>query len=101
MTTASKRTSKNLRDILLDEIEHLRGESGNPARAQAVANLAKQIISTVKVEMDYHREAARMQERGNPITLGSVNLGSSAVFAVSSATEPSSAPTSPNAVYPS
>ena len=97
MAKQMKRSSKGLRDVLFDEIEHLRGESGDPSRAQAVANLAKQIINTVKVEMDYHREAVRMQEQGNPISLGSVDLGSPVVSAESSATERSSEQTNRSA----
>jgi len=76
MTKTSKRTSKGLRDILFDEIEQLRGSDGDPSRALAVANLAKQIINVAKIELDYHREATRMAEAGSPMKLGTMELGS-------------------------
>lgn len=89
------RNSKGLRDVLFDEIDQLRNGEGDPTRALAVANLAKQIINTVKVELDYHREALRLQEQGNPLQLGSVPLGTTNASAVDApATERSGSTTS-------
>lgn len=93
MAKNMKRTSKGLRDVLFDEIESLRSGDGDPSRALAVANLAKQIINTVKIELDYHREAMRLQETGNPMQLGNVELGSAASAADSRATERSASTT--------
>lgn len=70
------RTTKSLRDVLFDEIDDLRNGEGDPTRALAVANLAKQIINVAKVELDFHREVIRQQEKGNTITLGQMQLGS-------------------------
>lgn len=83
------RTSKGLRDVLFEEIDSLRSGDGDPSRALAVANLAKQIINTVKVELDYHREALKMQESGNPLKIGTVELGSHASAVEQPAMEPS------------
>ena len=78
MSRAKKvtRTTQSLRDVLFDEIDELRNGDGDPTRALAVANLAKQIINVAKVELDFHREVIRQQERGNSITLGQMQLGS-------------------------
>lgn len=75
--TKVKRNTQGLRDVLFDEIEQLRTGDGDPSRALAVANLAKQIINVAKVEIDYHREMVKMAESGNTPKLGSMELGSS------------------------
>lgn len=72
-----KRTTKGLRDVLFDEIDQLRGGDGDPQRAMAVANLAKQIINIAKVELDFHREALRQQDQGKSLDMGNMQLGSS------------------------
>lgn len=72
----SNRTTQGLRDILFDEIDQLRGENGDPQRAMAVANLAKQIVNTAKVEMEYVRTVHDMKEIGADMMLGSLALGS-------------------------
>lgn len=86
-----KRTTKGLRDVLFDEIDQLRNGDGDPQRAMAVANLAKQIINIAKVELDFHREAVRQQEKGATLELGNMQLGSTnAALAENRATEPRS-----------
>lgn len=74
-----KRTSQGLRDILFDELEELRHGDGDPSKALAVANLAKQIINVAKVEMDYLNTSMKLQEAGNTMKLGMMELGSDAV----------------------
>lgn len=71
-----KRTTKGLRDALFEEIEQLRSDNGDPQRAMAVANLAKQIINIAKVELDFHREAIKHQEAGHSLNMGTMQLGS-------------------------
>lgn len=87
MAKKMTRTSKGLRDVLFEEIDSLRSGDGDPSRALAVANLAKQIINTVKIELDYNRESLRLQEQGNPMKLGNVELGSIASAADSRVTD--------------
>lgn len=72
----TKRTSAGLRDILFDELEELRSGDGDPSRAMAVANLAKQIINVAKIELDFHRTAQQQMEHGTTLKLGSMELGS-------------------------
>lgn len=72
----STRTTQGLRDALFDELDELRGPDGNPEKSMAVANLAKQIINTAKVELDFQRLISQQAEAGTPITLGSLRLGS-------------------------
>ena len=80
------RTSQGLRDILFDEIQELRNGNGDPTKAMAVANLAKQIINTAKVELDFHRTLAQHAEAGTPIKMGSLQLGSGKDSATSAGT---------------
>lgn len=88
MARKPKRTSQGLRDVLFDEIEEMRSGDGDPTRALAVANLAKQIINVAKVELDFHREAVKQAEAGTPLNLGKMELGSdSAASASKTATE--------------
>lgn len=75
-TRKLKRTSQGLRDVLFDEIEELRNGNGDPTKSMAVANLAKQIINTAKVELDFHRQIAQHAEQGRPIKMGTLPLGS-------------------------
>lgn len=80
------RTSQGLRDILFDEIEELRTGNGDPQKSMAVANLAKQIVNTAKIELDFHRQMAQHAAEGTPVKMGSLQLGSGAASAGSPAT---------------
>lgn len=71
-----ERTSQGLRDILFEEIDQLRGENGDPQRATAVVNLAKQIMNTARVEMDFVRTTQMIEQGGGNVMLGSLRLGS-------------------------
>lgn len=71
----NNRTTEGLRNILFEEIEELRGPDSNPQKSQAVANIAKQIINTAKVELDFARAAIKANEEGHQIKLGSLQLG--------------------------
>lgn len=74
MTSAKNiRTTQGLRDILFDEIDELRGENANPEKSMTVANLAKQIINTAKVELDFTRFIASQEDK--TIELGNLRLG--------------------------
>lgn len=70
-----QRTSAGLRDILFDEIEQMRSGSGDAARAMSVASLAKQIVSTAKVELEFHRVISEMEGTPRPLQLGTLQLG--------------------------
>lgn len=87
---ANDRTARGLRDILFDELQELRSPDGDPQRALAVAHLAKQIMNTVKVELDYSREQAAITGRRGAAPIGTLVLGTqgSATSAESPATEP-------------
>jgi hypothetical protein len=68
------RTTQGLRDILFDEIDELRSGKGDAAKSMAVANLAKQIINTAKVELDFMR-TLKTNETNKPPELGNLVLG--------------------------
>lgn len=56
MTEKKKRLDINgLREILSDEIEKLRNGETTPANVNAVTNATGKILSTVKLEMEYHK----------------------------------------------
>lgn len=71
---AINRTSQGLRDVLFEEMEALRN-GGTPAQAIAVAMLAKQIISTARVEMEYHRMSQEYADKGRTLQIGMMPLG--------------------------
>ena len=74
---ATQRTTHGLRDILFDEIDAMRGPDADPRRAVAVANLAKQIIGTAKVELEFHRTMSELSAAGGGnVSLGTLALGS-------------------------
>lgn len=70
-----ERTSTGLRDALFDELDLLRSGEGNAQRAQAVAKLSAQIVSSVKMELDVARFANAGKAPANKgpavLTLGS------------------------------
>lgn len=86
----NQRTTTGLRDILFDEIDHLRSINGDPQRAQAVGRLAREIIGTARLEMEFHRLGNALGKDADailkPVALGSL---SPAAAAASLATAPS------------
>lgn len=75
----SQRTTRGLRDLLFDEIDELRTGDGNPEKSMAVANLAKQIVNTAKVEIDFQRVIQEHEAGGNPLPeMGTLKLGTAA-----------------------
>lgn len=73
-----KRTTHGLRDILFDELEELRSGDGDPTKATAVANLARQIIGVANLEMRFHEMRLKMEEKAIPINMGTMELGTAA-----------------------
>ncbi len=80
MAKKMKRNSQALRDVLFEEIEELRSGNGDPQRALAVSNLAKQIINVAKVELDFHRQMLAHAEAGHQLNMGQMQLGSQAAL---------------------
>lgn len=69
------RTAQGLRDALFDEWEALRRGESTPQKARATALLAGQIISSVRMEIDYATAIASGQNLGiqpmsRPLPLG-------------------------------
>lgn len=60
MPVATVRTSAGLRDALFDELDGLRQGTSNPAKANAIAKLAGQLIDTVKMEIDVQKHLAKV-----------------------------------------
>lgn len=72
------RTSAGLRDALFDELDNLRNGTSNPAKANAIAKLSDQVISTVKMELDVQKHIAKYKPAGLSPQLGApVELGAS------------------------
>lgn len=78
------RDTSALMGILFDELDALRAGTADPRRSAAVARLAQQIISTAKVEMDYHKLAMRAKAHGEQLVLGAMDLSCNAERAVES-----------------
>lgn len=91
-----KRTTQGLRDVLFDEIEELRSGKGDPAKAMAIAHLAKQIINTARIEMDFVRTIAASEATGKPIGLGHLPLGTDQNHAPSAKNDATDRSSSPN-----
>lgn len=68
-TAPTIRTSAGLRDALFDELDGLRNGESNPAKANAVAKLAGQVIDTVKMELDVQKHLAKMPKTDTPTQL--------------------------------
>lgn len=77
------RSSQALRDALFDELDELRSGNGDPARALAVSRLAQQILSTARVEMEFHRMVLKASKEGESVTMGSMQLGTHSKTAAS------------------
>jgi hypothetical protein len=65
-----KRTSLGLRNALFDEIDALRRGDGDPQQALAVANLAKSILATAKLEYQFRKEGIGANQQIKPLPLG-------------------------------
>jgi hypothetical protein len=75
---AINRTAQGLRDVLFEEIEALRGPNPDPRKALAVSSLAKQIVNTVRVELDFARKVKEIQNAGGDVQVGTLALGTPA-----------------------
>lgn len=96
----SKRTTQGLRDVLFDEIEELRSGKGEAAKAMAIAHLAKQIINTARIEMEFIRTIAASELTGKPIGLGHLPLGTDQSHAPSAEKHATDHSSSVNVVRP-
>lgn len=65
----ANRTSAGLRNVLFDEIDALRRGDGDPQRANAVAQLAKAILVTAKMEYQF-KQAGIGSGEFPPLMLG-------------------------------
>lgn len=66
------RCMTGLRDALLDEWDQLRAGTGDIKRAAAVAGIARQVLASVKVEVEFHRHVGSSKggARPSPLRLG-------------------------------
>ena len=66
---AIPKTIEGLRDVLFDEIKQLREGTSNPTRARVIAQMAGQVIDSLRVQIQY----GRLIKEGNdkPLQLGS------------------------------
>lgn len=72
------RTSEGVRDALFDEWDRLRSGEVDAQRAIATANLARQILSSVRIEIDHSRTGgsgshAGINAPGRPLRLGTID----------------------------
>jgi hypothetical protein len=70
------RTGQGLRDALFDEIDLIRTGDGDRRRAMAVAALAGRVMDTVKVQIEYAKQASlAASPAGEAHAIGSMKLG--------------------------
>jgi len=69
------RTSEGLREALYEGIDDLRNGKSDHKKAQALANLAKQIVSVVRMEIDYHLLVSNTEDGKKSILGDSLHLG--------------------------
>jgi hypothetical protein len=62
--------------MLFDEIERMQTKDADPVRARPIANLSREIIGSAKVERDFDRTISALAEKGTPVSLGTLALGS-------------------------
>lgn len=76
MDKEMKRTSSGLRDALFDEWEALRRGDSNPARARSIAMLANSVLSSVQVDIEYHKYVSDVKKGDAVSSAGMIELGS-------------------------
>lgn len=64
------KTAEGLRDALFEEINLLRAGKSTPQKARVVANLASQIIDSMRVQIQHGRMLLEVDRR-KPMQLGS------------------------------
>lgn len=74
--SVTNRSTSGLRSTLFDELDALRNGTSNPARSNAVAKLADQLMCTVRLELDFHKHLAKHPIKPDaPQISTSVSLG--------------------------
>jgi hypothetical protein len=73
---AKQRTTASLRDILFEEIEAARTKDFDPSRARSVAALSREILSTARLELQFHEMVHRMKGEGADVNFAPLVLGS-------------------------
>jgi hypothetical protein len=63
------KTTEGLRDLLFDEIEALRQGKIDASRARTTANLAKQIIESIRVQVQFQRVMVEQAKGKKPMSL--------------------------------
>ena len=72
----AERTSEGLRNALFDELDLIRSGNGDRRRAMAVAALAARVRDTVKVEIEYAKQASLVaSSAGTAKAIGTLRLG--------------------------
>lgn len=64
------KTAEGLRDALFDELNRLRDGTTSPQHARAVCNVARQVIESIRVEVQAGRLLKELKKQ-KPLLLGS------------------------------
>ena len=64
------KTTEGLRDALFDEINLIREGKSNPQRARALAQMASQIIDSIRVQIQYGRLLSEADSKKEAAYLG-------------------------------
>ena len=65
------KTAEGLRDALFDEINLLRQNKTTPNRARAISQLARDVIDSIRVQIQHQRLMKEVGAKGPGVHLGS------------------------------
>lgn len=65
------KTAEGLRDALFDEINLLRQNKTTPNRARAISQLARDVIDSIRVQIQHQRLMKEVGDKGPGVNLGS------------------------------
>ena len=63
------KNTDHIREVISEEIELVRAGKSNPQRANAISNLVKQLISSVRLDIEYYKYFKRKNELNTPLSL--------------------------------
>lgn len=63
------RTTEGLRELLFDELDLLREGKSDPSRARVTANLARQIIESIRVQVQFQKVLIDQAKEAKQVSL--------------------------------
>jgi hypothetical protein len=73
-TQSIKRTSTGLKEALFEELDSLRNGESNPAKSNAIAKLATQVVNICRIEIDVQKHITSTRDNSKTIDVPGVAL---------------------------